>query len=745
MIETKHAYWPVLLICIFSFIALQGNAQVADNTAHKTLTPLQTPKPITIDGSLTEAAWKNPPINRPFKTFSPNYGDPATEKTQVWAAYDTKNLYFAFKCFDSQPHKIKTSIAQRDKITRDDYVGLYLDAAHNKQTHYEFYVNPNGIQADAVKSAVSVSGADYAADFVWQSAGKITDDGYVVEIRIPLESLRYKSGKDVKMGVIFTRQISRLGTKAAWPEIRAGQTTFNFMGTLQYKSLKQSLKLEILPNFTYSHNAQRINPVDWDKTNDTNIGVGIKYGITSAITAQATFNPDFSQVESDAFQVEVNQRFPIFYREKRPFFLESKEVFDFGVVKWGLMPAAVHTRTIVDPGWAVKLSGAAGKLNFALLGANDRSAGYAWDIGQNPDQGKSALVGIFRAKYSLGSDNSIGILYSGRHFAGRRNDVAGADLKYRLSKSLRAGVSYLHGTTRTEKKGPMQNGDSVNAMLQYNTARVFGLMAYEYYGRDFTMDSAFLSRGALNRLLIGGGPGFNMKIKKLPWLKRIMPYAYYILTHDLETKLDDETYIFGINLSFAPMGMFNFEYVLEDEAWAGTVFPKKNITAEGLIQLFKWLHLNANLIAGESIYYDFTHPFLGNALNFTVGATIQPGIKLNIGLVYSHSHLNRQGALLPGTSRNVYKVNIYNLRATYQFNKYFFLRGILRYNSYRQKLMTDALASFTLIPGTVVHLGYGSLHEKKHWQNSYWWPGGDRFHQMRRGLFFKASYLWRFN
>lgn len=695
---------------------------------------------ITVDGELNEAVWKLPSIDKEFKTVSPTYGESLGRETKIWTAYDKKNLYFAFKCFDPEPQKIKTSISRRDNIGMDDFVGIQLDASGGKQTRYDFLINPNGIQQDAVSSAVSVDGADKSPDFVWDSAGKITPEGYQVEVRIPLKSIRYRAGKTVKMGIIFLRQISRLGTVGAWPEIKPGQTSFNFMATLFYKDLKSGLKLEVLPNFTYSRNQERPDPGSWAAETDTNIGVSVKYGITSSITAEATVNPDFSQVESDTFQVEVNQRYPLFYSEKRPFFMESKEILDFGVVKWGMMPVPIHTRLIVDPGWAAKFSGSAGKMNFAFLAANDRSPGRSWESGINPDEGKSAFFGIVRAKYNIGSDNSIGVLYSGRHFAGSSNNAAGVDLKYRLSKNIRSGVSYLYSATRETEGGPLREGNAWNAMLEYRTPTFFSMAAYERYDIDFLMSTAFLSRGGIDRLVLGAGPIFRMKMKRLPWLKGILPYAYFLGLHDLETKMNDKTWLLGVTLNFAPMGMINFEYYREDEAWAGRLFGKNYVVGIGQIQLFKWLYLNGNFTLGDSIYYHPEDPFLGDGRTYGIGATVQPGMKLKISFDYLFTDLRRD-------KENAYSVNIYNLRTTYQFNKYFFLRGILRYDSYREKLLTDFLASFTLIPGTVVHLGYGSLYMKDRWvpgQNR-WVPGGDEFTEMKRGLFFKASYLWRFD
>lgn len=700
----------------------------------KTIIPDKVNEAITLDGELKETVWQSAPINKVFKTVDPTYGEILNRETLIWAAYDRKNLYFAFKCLEPEQGKVKTTLAQRDKILRDDYVGVMLDSMGSRQSSFEFYVNPSGIQMDALNSAVS--GGDITPDFIWNSAAKVTTDGYQAEIRIPLESIRYKSGKEVKMGVAFLRSVPHLGVIAAWPEITAGQSDFNVMATIVYKGLKGGLKLEILPNVTYSIDSERTTADTWEKTSDTNIGVSVKYGITSSITAEAALKPDFSQVESDAFQVEVNRRYPIFYSEKRPFFMESKDVLDFAVIYNGMMIAPVHTRLIADPGWAAKLSGSSGKMNFVLLAANDRSA--ASDEPSEPGTPKSAFFGILRAKYNIGSDNTLGILYTGRHFAGQRNDAAGIDLKYRFSKEIRASLSYLHSATREAEGDSLKNGNGLNAMLEYNTPRLISLAVYERYSSDFFMATAFQNRVGISRYGLILGPVFNIKSRKMNWLTRITPSIQYYRLYDLGTKMSDTSRNLTISFSFAPQGELYFDYWHEDEAWAGRTLDKKYFYTSGGIQLFKWLYLYHDITIGEQIYYHPTDPIVGNGKTLSFGILLEPGSKLKVGLDYSHSDLKEKQ-----TGNKIYSVDIYNLRTLYQFNKYFFLRGILRYDNLEEKLLTDFLASFTFIPGTVVHLGYGSLYLKNQWQDNQWVPGRGDLLKMKQGLFFKASYLWR--
>lgn len=704
---------------------------------------------IVIDGNLDESPWQLTPIRETFKTLTPVFGQDYTDQTLVWAAYDPSGLYFAFRCHEKKPDKLKTSVTQRDKIGTDDMVAVLLDSIGSRQSSYEFYVNPSGIQMDASNS--SVSSSDFTPDFIWESAAKLSTDGYQVEIRIPLETIRYRLDKhnNAHMRVMFVRQVSYEGVLASWPAIVPGQTDLNCMVPLLVQDLKKTgHKLELLPNFTSSRTSDRIGDGEWARDTDTDYGIGIKYGITSAITGEATINPDFSQVESDVFQVETNQRYPLFYSEKRPFFMESQEVMDFTIVhdtmasvlERGMMISPIHTRRIVDPEWAVKLSGATGKFNFALLSANDRSPGREWGDEVNPFAGKSALFGILRAKYNFGQDNSVGVLYTGRHFpvADESNDVAGLDLKYRLDGHTRASASYLLSSTQPGSGGTIDYGRGFNAVIQRINSKYIAMTAYEYYDSDFLMATAFQNRIGISRWWFGFGPYLNIHSKALPWLKRLVPYIHYANLKDLDTHLNDISRVFGLYMNFAPRGELYLEYRVEDEAWKGKAFDKNYLTVHGNIQLNRWLSVQTHIYHGGQIYYDSPVPFTGRDTTLQVSTLIQPSLKFKFNLDYTYSHFKDKETL-----KSLYKIDIFNFQGEYQFNRYFFVRAILRYDNDQEKLLTDFLASFTLIPGTVVHLGYGALYQENARQDNAWVPGSGEFLKMRQGLFFKASYVWK--
>lgn len=696
---------------------------------------------ITIDGRLTEPAWASAPINRQWITFSPVYGEKLDFPTEVWLAYDRGNLYFAFRCHDPEPAKIKTSLAKRDSGGSDDWVGVAIDNLNNRQSTCEFYVNPSGVQLDGMSTAMYADTLDIAHDFVWESAARIDESGYTAEIRIPLDSLRFKGGTEVAMGMMFFRHISRLGRMGSWPEIKVGRNQFHFLVTVAYRNLKKALNLEVLPNFTFNRGAARSDDSSWKAAEWTpNAGLSFKYGLSSSVTAEATLNPDFSQVESDAFQVEVNQRYPVFYSEKRPFFMEGINSFDFGLITNGMMPASVYTRFIADPRWAAKLSGTAGRTQFALLAADDRAPGLEWEEGGNPHAGRSAYWGLLRLKYTLGSDNSLGLIYSGRSFAGGFNQVAGADLQYRMFQNLRLLFFYLHSETVAADREPSRSGNGVSAMAQYGDRRWQAWATGEIWDRDFAMDSAFIYRSAISRgqLFLGRNlyPGRGGS-----WWERLQASFRTEAIHDLETGLDDRSANLALTLYTKRRGVLRVAFSDNEEAWAGRLFSYQTWAGNGQLQVSKWLFTYASLRLGEKIYYDPSDPFLGSGLHLELAATLQPGIHLKLDLDYVCDAMSRRVAA--GVREPVYTVQIVNLLASYQFNRFFFVRGALRTDDYQRQLLTDFLASFTLIPGTVIHLGYGSLYESRQWTEDHWVPGQGRLREMKNSLFFKVSYLWR--
>ena len=708
-------------IAAFAIILSLGlNIQAQDRPSFEVVRTDVAPK---IDGVLDDELWKQPPlILGDWISYNPLYGERQAHRTEVRVGYDERNLYFAFHCFDAEPDKIRTTISRRDNIFNDDWVGLSLDSAGTGQTSYHLIANPNGIQMDALNTPSS--GENWDADFIWDSAGKITDDGYVVEMKLPLQSIRFSGGASVKMGILFWRRISRSGVSASWPDIPPGQWVFNRHARLTFSQLHQPRLIEVLPSITHSINQLRGPQNQWNPwTGDTHPGMSGKYGITSNITLDGTINPDFSQVESDAFQVQVNQRFPIFYSEKRPFFMEGMGLFNIaGTGGDGNMRTGVHTRRIINPAWGSKLTGTAGKVTFGLLDASDKSPQEISD--------HNKLFTIGRATYSLGQSDYVGAIVTDTEFAGRFNRVIGGDFSIRPSSTQQVSATFLN--SKTGIPSAAANGaTAAQAWYNYSTRRFNFSTQVEHYGKDFQMDTAFYNRTGFSSGWSYGELNFYPAEGNNGVLKRVRPFYWSKYGRDQVQNGNEAFVMTGLRFHFTRQGFFDIDYGHGHEPWVNQRFKTDRVNSFGNVQLFRWLNLSGNFHKGYATYYDPVNPFQGKNLSGSFGVTLQPNQHVNLKTDYNGVQFHRAS-----NGEHVFSVHIVNVQGTYQFDRHFRVRAIEQFDSSQRRLLTDLLALYELVPGTVFYAGYGSLYERP--------PGEATYLTTSRGIFFKASYLHRF-
>jgi hypothetical protein len=732
-----------LIIIMFLMIGKIAAANNGIRQNIRALEPVKTATPPVLDGSLDDEVWKTAAmLEDVWVTYNPVNGNELPQRTRAYLAYDDENLYFAFYCFDSQPDQIKTSLTKRDGIFEDDWVGLSLDTVGGKKYGYEMFVNPSGAQGDIFRTGDS---EDASTDWVWYSAGKIVADGYIVEIRQPLKNIRFASGKDIRMGVVFWRRISRLGMSGSWPELVPGSSIGGSQAEIRFAGLPRPLVLEALPSVTYSSGWNRVSPASWSGADQTkDLGIGLKYGITSSIVAEATWNPDFSQVESDALQVTVNQRYPIFYSEKRPFFMEAGNLFDLGGAGDGLgnMTKPVHTRLIVDPQWGLRLTGEQGKGSFALLAAADRSPGRPWGDGEeNPDLGRKATFWIGRGKLGLGNDNYVGVLYSGHEFGKEYNRAMAADFSLRFLKNNMLTGNYIQSYSNRPEAGGNVSGGSLTAEYTFSNGKTFVGVMTEQIDPDFQMDTAYFQRNGISTFKFYLQQQFVPNTKKIPWLFGIMPSIYGAFIHDRFSGLDDKELMFEAYLNFILKGQFGGYFYLGQECWAGHAFQRSTAQLSINLQPFKWLNLHSCYGFGNAIYYDPVDPFLGHRTQLHLNLTLQPTKNLNLFAEHVISRFRR-----PETGDKVYDQGIWRGKLTYQFSKNLFVRAMTQYDNYSKMVLGDFLASFTYIPGTVLYLGYGSLNESQAWSDNRWQRDvtGERYYQTRQSFFFKVSYRYQF-
>ena len=717
----------VLLLLVPRLATAQGaqSAQAAQLRATRIATPP------AIDGVLDDEAWKGDalPVGE-LLSYNPLHGSSVPQKTRVWAGYDSKYLYFAFQCDDPDPSKIKTSITRRDNIWSDDWVGLSLDALGTGQTSYHIMVNPSGVQLDMINTA---GGEDTSPDYIWDSAGRVNDRGYAAEIRLPLASIRFQGGDVVRMGILFWRRVSRLGVSVAWPALEPGKWVFEKHAALTFDRLESVLTREVIPSATFASNQLRDAPSRWgDRDDDGDLGISAKIGLTPTITLDATVNPDFSQVESDAFQVEVNQRFPVFFSEKRPFFMEGAGLFTLAAsASDSSMIAAVHTRRIVDPKAGIKLTGSVGRVQFGTLTAVDDV--HALEAGPDlPDR----VFNIGRVQFSPSPGNYIGGIVTDMEASEDFNRVAGGDLSWRVGANQRVdGMALL---SRSQAATGDRTGFAGAATWSYNTRRRALQLFVEHYDKDFRMDTAFYNRVNITSGWAYGESNFYPS-GKYAWIRRITPFVFAQLTEDRNAGGDERTLVPGIRTSFTRQGFLRVDMILGHERWLGEAYPITRSRIQGDVQITRWMRLSGGLDSGAATFYDQVNPFEGRSTNTRFDVSWQPTSRLNQSIGFRRVDFTRAD-----TGDPVYDLNLLNTRTTFQFTRQFFVRAIAQYDSLRARVLTDLLASYELRPGTVAFAGYGSLYEKRDFVDEQWVPGGGDYLTTRRGFFLKASYLYRF-
>jgi len=687
----------------------------------------QTSTAPVIDGKLDDSVWATALKIADFKTFQPDYGKDPTQRTEGFLIYDGENIYFAFRAFDSEPNKIKASISKRDSMGSDDYVGIFLDTFNTKQEAYAFLINPLGIQGDGILN--QNGNLDDKFDMVWYSKGLIDDQGYTVEGRIPLQSIRFPAKKEITMMTAFFRQTVRTSEMASSPAFYPdkgsliGQTQPIVFNGLKYKRV-----IELLPAATHSLSYADDQGRMVRDLNRTDFSLTAKVGVTSDVTLEATANPDFSQVESDAGQVDFNRRYAIYYREKRPFFQEGNEIFNFAAsAEESYFMAAVHTRTIVDPFFGFKLNGKVGS-------SNSVAAIYARDDTSNGDDGPNANFSILRVKHALKDDSFIGGFYTAREQGDGFNRVVGADGRFRLSQTATAEFHVFGSFSRPSEGGDRADGYNAAASYTFGNRNVNVQLIYEEISPNFQVDTGFLMRTGVRNLTHFVNYIFYPKSK---FFLSIEPFYYGVQQYDTTYNMFETINVLAVRANLPRSSQFRVDAILGNEQFMGKLFNKNAWRVQGRTQVTKQVFLQAMFRRGGSIFYDEDDPFQGYSNQASGTLEYQPTEMLDLVLSLNYVDFYRQS-----DHTRVYDYAILRSWNTLQINKYLFLRGIAEYNTFRKRLTLDALVSFTYIPGTVVFVGYGSAREKLQWDGLDYIES-NRFREMQRGFFFKVSYLWR--
>ena len=719
------------------------------------LVPIATDVP-RIDGRLDDALWGSAVRITEFVQQRPLDGAPASEETEIFVAYDSSNLYFGLYAHYSSPDLVRANRVDRDQTTLDDTIKVYFDPFLDQQRAFVFSVNGYGVQGDAVVNrrdrgstggrgrrsgggsgnvatgSVAPTG-DPSWDALFDSAGTLVPDGWTAEMAIPFKSLRYPQrgvGEAHRWGFQIVRTIESKDESDVWAPISRDIAGFlPQMGVLEgLTGLSLSRNLEVMPTFIASQTGRRETTTGQFVNNDADpeAGVNLKYGVTSNLTFDFTYNPDFSQIETDSPQIEVNQRFPLNFPELRPFFLEGQEIFSI------MAPVTlVQTRTIVDPDYGAKLTGKVGRTSVMVVAADDQAPGKV-DDRSDPAFGKSAQVFLGRARYDLYSESHIGLLATNREFLDSHNRMGGIDGSFRIGSNHQTGI-FAMGSLDRDREGVQRRGHILQANVTKQGRNLSYFIAHWEISPDFLNDQGF-TRRVDDKTYIG-------RVDYRWWpTGRIVnwgPRVSYRRTYDYDKVLQDEQMGASVSVRFARNIDVNVGYDRDMERFGGVDFWKSRLSFGGNVRTSRRFSFGGNMGSGDQIRF-VDNPFLGSGTEFDLNMTLRPFSRLQSEITLDSSRL-----VDSRDDEEVFDVKIWRALTTYQFTDRFLLRNIMEYNTFDRKLLANLLVTYRVNAGTVFFGGYDARYDQGNRINAELFSRRSLL-RTNHTVFTKLQYLFRF-
>jgi Domain of unknown function (DUF5916)/Carbohydrate family 9 binding domain-like len=770
--------------------------------------PLEKSQPVTItkfdappviDGKLDDAVWKKAALFNNFYQIDPGDNTAPTLPTETFIGYDSKFLYIAFHCYDD-PSKVRATVAKRDDILgSEDTIRVLIDTFNDQRKAYVLAFNPLGIQQDGVRT--EGQGADFTPDIVMTSKGSLVSDGWVVEVAVPFKSLRYEAGKGKLWGLQILRITQRLNAEQdSWMPISRDVTgLLNQAGHITgLEGISAERTVELIPSITVGETGRRVRTVSRAFAGSLGIadqgkfvnqpievdpGLTAKLVVSSAATIDLAINPDFAQVEADATVNTANQRFPIFFDEKRPFFLEGIDIFRTTI-------AAVHTRTIIDPDVAVKLTGKRGRNTYGVLFASDNAPGdFTNELRFDPESlpaagdriiGQNAKIGILRVKHDIGKESNVGFLATAYDFVGKQNFVGGFDSRIKFDKQTSLDVQVLGTNARRCALAANPEDDRCRTLNGFAYAYVLSQnrrhLGWNINGVGRT--SGYRADVGFTRRLNTNNQNFNIFYTTEPQPKKTVVSwefdSYLGGNHDWQGRMQNWTYEgqmgpnlqrqtfvrWGYNTGYerdiaSEFGVPSFARGVENSGYSKNVFAYAGSTPTKRLNFFyfygyRWGEMDYDFGGGPrfprvspAALADPLNPDVpldpgqGNLLYTNGNVTYKATNDLNMTLSFQKNRLTRHD-----TGLVAFDSNIVSAKATYQFTRFAFMRARLDYDSLFSNYRGQFLFGWAPNPGTAFYVGYND-DMNRNFVNPFSGEHEPGFRRNGRTFFIKASYLFR--
>jgi len=708
---------------------------------------------ITIDGDLSDPGWQDVQSHDNFSEIEPGDQTQPPVRTEFKVTYDQTNLYISFHAFDD-PSKIRASLQDRDEAFGDDWVGLILDTYGDATWGYEVFANPHGVQMDG---RFTQDYEDMGFDIVFQSEGKITADGYQVEFAFPFRSLRFPTGAKQYWHVTFLRNHPRDSRGLySWAAIdRDNPCALCQLGSFNgLENIESNNNLEFFPEAITTQSGQLADDEDpssgflrspWDGA----LSLGVKYGITSDLTADLALNPDFSQVEADPAQIDVNSTFSLYFQERRPFFMEGSDLFNTYL-------NTVYTRSINNPSVATKLTGRLNKVSIAYIGARDEQSPVIL-----PFEEQSTTIGeerhlksysnIIRLKRPFNQDSFVGALVTDR-----RLDLGGSGSlittdgsvrflqNYRLDWQFAAShtaepnapaltedvepVTFNNGRHTSAFDGEQFWGRAIYTNFQRSARHLNFDLDYQELGPNFRAANGFITSNNLRH--IRGGTQW-MFYPEGKFLERWSPGIRFQRNWNLDGVRKRNwvsPYLWG---RFTKQTYVNIGYNLSSERFQGIEFSGMHTWDINLqsnfsdpVSFYSYASFGRSIARNEDI------PKIGKLAAYGGQLTIKPLDRLIL-----ETSFNSQTMRDLQDNSAIFSGYIVRNRLNFQFNRNLFLRLVTQYNQFDDAIQIDPLITYRINAFSAIYLG--STH------NMQEFDGRTDFTQTSRQFFLKVKYLFQ--
>jgi hypothetical protein len=698
----------------------------------------------TIDGKLDDAAWRDALVLELAYETRPAENAPAAVRTRVYMTYDADALYIAFDAEDPDPSKIRARLRDRDRAYDDDFVGLVIDPFDDHLRAFEFFVNPLGVQMDLFMDDAT-GNEDDTWDAIWDSAGTIDAHGYFVEIAIPMRALRFTGGGGEQLWAFDLLRFHprELRRRLSIHPMERGRNCYlcQSIHIRGFEGITPGNNLEVVPSLVVTESDARPAPGAPMVPGQAQVepSLDVRWGVTPNVMLNATLNPDFSQVEADSAQLDVNSQFALFYPEKRPFFLEGADIFRSQF-------EAVYTRNIAEPDYGVKVSGKHDSHAFGAFAADDQTLNLIFPGSQGNGFGSFDLATqnqVLRYRRDMGEGSTLGGLLTHRSGDGYENLVFGTDGVWRLDKSNSLNFQVLGSRTEYPDAVALANGQPLGSFsdqawkLEYlRDTREYSIYAlYQDFGAGFRADMGFIPQVDYRKPVIGGQRNwyptegfFNRVTLKVDW----------DITHDqagqlLEREVESWLWAEGKMQSYLEAG-----FITRDQAFSGQVFPQDQYSLYGEFTPTAWLSAGAWYFWGDTI--DFDNAQAAEQVRFEPWFTLRPGRHLNLNVTLRAQTLDVAGGQL-------FEAAVTELRATWQFDRRSYLRLITQsfeverdpslytfaIDARERDLANQLLFAYKINPQTVAYVGYS---------DGYYALDQDPLEQQQRTYFLKLSYAW---